>query len=209
MSIYSNYCNNEYINEGVVDDIIKGWHFLRNVKNKRSTLVDSLLPIINRDVVNTVKNGIGIDQYSLFHSIDDKAFIKGKSDTFTVYFAPVETNKDVNDLSIKIANDLNTKINFREIMKSYFENGTYTYESWTALIRNTIKNSLFNSKLFTTAINQYWKAVENYACSETVNRLSENLIKVASAKSDEFKNCDVSISTNHSNYQLIISVSLY
>lgn len=202
MSIYGN----QIFNEGFIDDIIKDWSKKREIKNKRSNAVDLALSAINKIVLSEIKNGVGIDRYDLLHAIGDAKFVKGKSNTWTVLYAPVDTNKDVNDLANKIANDVNTRLNIYELLKANNNNTQYNYEYYKGLFITTIRNSLFESKLFATAIRPYWNAVEDFVTEENSAKIKESIEN--SIKNTGFGNVMVSLSTDPSGYRLIVTITM-
>lgn len=203
MSIYGQ----SVVKEGFFSDILKNIEKNREIKNKRSKVVDTILNVLSDNVQNNIKNGIGISRYNLFNALDDSAFIKGKSDTWKVYFEPAETNKDVNELVQKISNDIETKLNLDELLKKASQDkiGDYRYQSYD--LKSIIKNSLFDSKLFSNAITNYWSAVEKYSTNEDNIAILENSINDRISNMG-FSNCILSVSTDRTNYKLIITVSL-
>lgn len=210
MSIYGNMNSNSKIDTAVNEGYIKDWLEERSkkraIKNERSKAVDSCLRIMNKMVQNSIKNGIGIINYSLFKSIDDSAFIKGKSDTWTVYFAPIETNKELEDLTNKISNEVNTRINLYKLIQAVGENETYNYEYYKGLIYEGVKHQLSESKFFKNEIKKYWDAVENFANSDNESLMEKEIASIAKNYGFDFPK--INFSLDEYNYYLIISVTM-
>ena len=197
---------NDIINEGIIDDFLKNIAAKRAIKNKRTSVIDSSLIIILKSIKSNIGNGIGLESYGLFRTIDDKDFIKGKSNTWRCYFGPVDTNNELNELSKKISLEVEARINLRNLIEANAKGEKINFEYYRSLIYNSVKSKLSESRFFINEIKKYWKAVMIYVESGYDTELEENITKISSKQG--FNNINVVFDLDETNKQLIVSVTM-